>query len=397
MCFASETGPFFSLAASGRTVLLYRNHPLDKTQKRTVAMSRLESPASGSSLIALIRATSAGFDSVHRSSSSASSHQSDGVFVPTETQSLAQDVACASLSWDHNARSYCFSISNVAETAASTSKKHPISIIPGLAVLLQDEDQLPILTLNLHEAVLTIHTTALAFLSSSAYSLDLAISVLLTLVTHLYRTTNLLAPRSPVQLVPHFEPPPRLAVNSSTSRHSSRSSRHNKTPSRRHARSSRWLPSRSTNQRADVVDLGSLSLTALQSPAASTFSSPYLNSPDAKEIEAAIMVASVQPTLSTPIPSLPPQGVAPELRKEVTGVDLSRFQSFDLSDPELGVGTRAMLRVLYWSFGVMVWILGVGVGVIAASIVAIGSCMGGSKSGRVRSRRDVEAGGTRGA
>lgn len=82
--------------------------------------------------------------------------------------------------------------------------------------------------------------------------------------------------------------------------------------------------------------------------------------------------------------SIPPSGVAPELRKETTGVDLSRFQAFDLEDPELSKGTRGVLRVVYWFFSVLVWVLGVGVGCVAAFVVAIGGCLGGkgiSKAG----------------
>lgn len=79
---------------------------------------------------------------------------------------------------------------------------------------------------------------------------------------------------------------------------------------------------------------------------------------------------------------IPLDGIAPELRASNTGVDLSKFQAFDLQDPELGAGTKAVLRMVYWGFGVVVWILGVFVGVIAALVVALGGICGGKTGGR---------------
>lgn len=67
------------------------------------------------------------------------------------------------------------------------------------------------------------------------------------------------------------------------------------------------------------------------------------------------------------------KGIAPELRTE--GVDISRFQTYDLNDKSLPAPTRAVLRVVYWFFGVLVWLLGVCVGVIAAGVVGVGRCV----------------------
>lgn len=41
-----------------------------------------------------------------------------------------------------------------------------------------------------------------------------------------------------------------------------------------------------------------------------------------------------------------------------------------------------MLRLVYWAFSVMVWVLGVFVGVLAAGVVAAGGCLGGGKGSR---------------
>jgi hypothetical protein len=64
------------------------------------------------------------------------------------------------------------------------------------------------------------------------------------------------------------------------------------------------------------------------------------------------------------------KGVAPEL--QTNGVNLTRFQNYDLEDKSLPFGVRACLRVLYWFFGVLVWIMGVLVGVVAAVVVGVG-------------------------
>lgn len=73
------------------------------------------------------------------------------------------------------------------------------------------------------------------------------------------------------------------------------------------------------------------------------------------------------------------RGTAPELNARVTGLDLSRFQAYDLADPRLGAGTRAGLRVLYWAFGVQVWVLGVVIGVLAEAVVLVGGACGGKR------------------
>ena len=79
--------------------------------------------------------------------------------------------------------------------------------------------------------------------------------------------------------------------------------------------------------------------------------------------------------------SIPTSGVAPELRGSNTGVDLSRFQAFDLDDPELSGGTKIALRFIYWAFGVVVWVLGVFIGCLAALVVSAGGCVGGKGLG----------------
>ncbi|MCJ1307416.1 hypothetical protein MMC25_001062 [Agyrium rufum] len=61
------------------------------------------------------------------------------------------------------------------------------------------------------------------------------------------------------------------------------------------------------------------------------------------------------------------------------GVDLSGFHPYDASDERLSKGTRMSLAVLYWFFELLVWILGAGVGIVAAGIVGLGGLVGGRK------------------
>ena len=67
------------------------------------------------------------------------------------------------------------------------------------------------------------------------------------------------------------------------------------------------------------------------------------------------------------------KGTAVEL--QTNGVDLSKFQSYDLDDERLPAVTRGVLRIIYWLFGCLVWVLGVVVGVLAATVVGVGSLM----------------------
>ena len=46
--------------------------------------------------------------------------------------------------------------------------------------------------------------------------------------------------------------------------------------------------------------------------------------------------------------------------------------AFAADDARLPAATRAALRVLYWAFAGLVWVLGVGVNVVAAGVVGVG-------------------------
>jgi len=131
----------------------------------------------------------------------------------------------------------------------------------------------------------------------------------------------------------------------------------------------------STTRAAAHLGIDSCSLA---SPTATLHNSPPLNTANSYTSNPQYQFMPTTPKLehglSQPV-SL--QGTAPELRGDRTGLDLSRFQAYDLEDPRLGAGTRAMLRVVYWLFGCLVWILGVGVGCLAELIVVLGNGCGG--------------------
>ena len=53
------------------------------------------------------------------------------------------------------------------------------------------------------------------------------------------------------------------------------------------------------------------------------------------------------------------------------------FQPLVRADDEaLPASTRALLRALYWGFQVLVWVLGIGVNLLAAGVAGVGRLVG---------------------
>ena len=56
-------------------------------------------------------------------------------------------------------------------------------------------------------------------------------------------------------------------------------------------------------------------------------------------------------------------------------LNLSHFYPFASEDQRLSQGTRVCLKLLYWCFEAFVWTMGSFVGILAAGIVSVGSCV----------------------
>lgn len=352
-------------------MILTRTHPLNPSAEITICTPSLSTPSVTSPLLATLFPSLAELLALDQASNIAVTHsltRRDSSRLQTEALSRASACEAASLLWDSDSARYYLahpSLNDPANSSTTPTTLH-IEIKPGTSIRILDSVSQPLLALDLSTHGLKIHTNTILALSSSLYTLDTLMSALLTLLLHLHRHTALLAPH--VVPLPHFPPPPTLVKAHARSKSSSLVPK-----PKAKSKPSRWLSLRraqpSTNMPPSPSPTMRSTLTPSPNPTLTTLAHPSRTAD--KDIEA---TAGLPPTMSTPIP---PSGVAPELRGSHTGLDLSRFQAFDLEDPELSHGTKATLRVIYWAFGVLVWILGVGVGCLAAAVVAIGSFFGG--------------------
>ena len=353
-----------------------RAHPLDHSKETTICNPTLSAPSVIHPELATFFPTLAELVAIDTASSIAASHRlprQEGIRLQTEALDRARRTEAATLLWDSDSSSYYLGIPTFhpppdTENAPSAL---PIEITSNSIRFLSATSQ-SILTFDLTHKTLNLNTRNVTSLASSLHTLDILLSSLLTLLLHLHRHTGILAAHSIP--VPRFDPPPTRA--------SPRPSLTRKVPSniaRQHHQTkskipSRWLSIRnplSTPRPQSSLSHHTATVPPSPNPSYAPTSLTLARSTSGfedKDLEAAWPVAPV---------SIPITGVAPELRGSNTGVDLSRFQAFDLEDPTLSGTTKVLLRVLYWGFGVLVWILGVGVGCIAAAIVAVGSCLGG--------------------
>ena len=240
--------------------------------------------------------------------------------LQAEAISRAQEREASMLIWDSDSNKYCLMHPTLLDSAATTL---PIEIIPNPSnprkiTMFAPETNSPVLTLSLQSLALALHIPAIKALPS-LYILDTLISTLLTLLLHLHRSCATSSPSQPTSISPHtplFPPPPTFAYDSP------RSSLRNKRST------SRFSVFRSTKSMKSNRSLHS----------ASTYE---------QDIE---------------LEHLPPY----------QGKHLPPKQVFSTDDQSLPKATRAVLKLLYWVFEVLFWIMGVVVQLLAAGVVGVG-------------------------
>ncbi|MCJ1318458.1 hypothetical protein MMC15_003786 [Xylographa vitiligo] len=328
--FTSSLSPVYSLQAASSALTITRTHPLNPTPTIPITSTTLTTSSTSSPLLASIFPALAELMALDQASSIAIAHnlnRHDSDDLQAEALRRTRETEAANLLWDSDSSRYYLIHPTLADGEPATfpfaidTSAQTISLLsattPGAP---------PLLTLSLATDTLSIHTHALTA-PDALYILDTLLAALLTLLLHLHRTAAL--PRthshpaipSPT-LTLSFAPPPTSAL-----------------PARKATRSSKPCKIQTTPRSV-----------------AGPFDSHILSPSQTLDLEKGITVA-------------------PELHKS-TGVDLSRFQSYDLDDPKLSTGTKAVLRVLYWAFGVLVWVLGVGLGILTAGVVAVGKGVG---------------------
>ncbi|MCJ1414477.1 hypothetical protein MMC32_000803 [Xylographa parallela] len=328
--FTSSLSPVYSLRAASSALTITRTHPLNPTPTIPITSTTLTIPSSSSPLLASIFPAFAELMALDQASSIAIAHnlnRHDSDDLQAEALRRTRETEAANLLWDSDSSRYYLIHPTLADGEPATfpfaidATMHTISLLSATA-----PGAPPLLTLSLATDTLSIHTHALVA-PDALYVLDTLLAALLTLLLHLHRTAALPhshshpALPSPA-LTLSFAPPPTAALPARKGTRASKPTKLQTTP--------RFVPG--------------------------PFESHILSPSQTLDLEKGMTVA-------------------PELHKS-TGVDLSRFQSYDLEDPKLNAGTKAVLRVLYWAFGVLVWVLGVGLGITAAGVVAVGKGLG---------------------
>ncbi|MCJ1396936.1 hypothetical protein MMC11_000128 [Xylographa trunciseda] len=327
--FTSSLSPVYTLRAASSALTITRTHPLNPTPTIPITSTTLTAPSTRSLLLASIFPALAELMALDQASSIAIAHnlnRHDSDDLQAEALRRTRETEAANLLWDSDSSRYYLIHPTLADGEPAT---FPFAIDTAACMIsllsATTPGAPPLLTLSLATDTLSIHTPALTA-PDALYVLDTLLASLLTLLLHLHRTAALPSSHShPAMPSPaltlSFAPPPTSAL-----------------PSRKATRSR--TPKLQTTPRS----------------VSAPFESFILSPSQTLDLEKGMTIA-------------------PELHKS-TGVDLSRFQSYDLDDPKLNAGTRAVLRLLYWAFGVVVWLLGVGLGILAATVVAVGKGFG---------------------
>ncbi|MCJ1301195.1 hypothetical protein MMC08_003994 [Hypocenomyce scalaris] len=332
--------PLYTLTASPTTHTITRTHPTAAHPTAlTISTPTLLALGPTQPLIASIFPTLAELMALDQSSSVAVTYKLDRATsgeLQAEALVRAQLRESSNLFWDSDSAKYYLvhptldageasTLEIGVEHAARTGQLLRISILApptsssSAPPSPPSTPPPPLLTLSLPTLTLTLHGPLIAALPS-LFTLDTLLSALLTLLLHLHRRCSS-APHPPTTTTTTttmtFAPP--LTTTTTTASLSSPKSR---TRSR----------SRPRRRRKSTAH----------------------HDPSHGDLESGIGIGMGLGggTMMTVIPPFEP--------------------AFAADDARLPAATRAALRVLYWAFAGLVWVLGVGVNVVAAGVVGVG-------------------------
>lgn len=325
---SSPSQALYTLAASRGGVAVSRTHPSDPQPTIQICETVLSVPTTTAPLVATIFPKLAELMALDQSSSIVVSHRLErqaSTELQAEALARAQQNEASSLLWDSDSGKFFLIHPTLLD---NTSTSFPIEITPsplnpGNIVISAPETDAstPLLTLTLPSRTLTIHTTAITAMPS-LYTLDTLLSALLALLLHLHRSSSIPTLPSTQKAdvtAPTFPPPP--TVLSSSAR-----------------------PARTKG--------GTLSTWCR-----STFSSSTAHRPPHQQDEEAAGAMTVMAT-------------------HAAGKETERAWTYkpmiDAEDESLPAMTRGILRTLYWSFEVWIWVMGLFVNILAAGVVGAG-------------------------
>ena len=295
-----------------------------------ISSSILSQPTSAEPLVTSIFPKLAGLMALDQSSNVAVAHKLDrkaSADLQIEAINRAQEREASMLLWDNESNQYCLMHPTLLDSSVtilpievSPKPSHPQQI-----KILAPETNTPLLTLSLTSLALKVHTSPIIALPS-LYILDTLMISLLSLLLHLHRSCVAPGsyPASTTPQTPHFPPPPTLAYKGSQA------------SLRKHRSLSRVSIFRSNKSMKSTKSLHSASVYD-------------------EDIE---------------MQSLPHVSTA----ADVVGVKKRQppKQLFATDDENLPKATRTVLKLLYWVFELVFWIMSVTVQVLAAGIVGAG-------------------------
>ncbi|MCJ1462196.1 hypothetical protein MMC07_000796 [Pseudocyphellaria aurata] len=350
---SSSSQTLYKLEADENSLAISRSHPINPTTRICISAPKISKITPNNPLIATVFPKLAELMAIDQSSSIAVDHRldrqaSDG--LQAEALERAHQREASTLFWDTDSEKYYL----IHPTLSSERKSATFTIqstLEEIKIFAPIEPPIPVLALSFSSLTITIHTQLLAQLPS-LYILDTLLSALLILLLHVHRTSaspSPLAAAAPT-ISPHYPPPPPFISHHSQANQSE--------PIKKRPwsvlsllRISRKRPKSRSKAKTNLDDeesapAGSCNVSASASPTAATANKPNTVRRESGKLN--------DPDLPTPA---------------------VEFETLDPTDEKLPRSTRAILKLLSWAFGLMVWALGVGFKVLAAIVVGMGKCV----------------------
>ncbi|CAF9909696.1 MAG: hypothetical protein HETSPECPRED_009498 [Heterodermia speciosa] len=323
--FSSTSQNLYTLSASATTLAISRTHPQHPTPTIPICKTTLCTPTPTSPLLATIFPSLAELMALDQSSTIAATHRlprATSTSLQAEAISRAQQNEASNLLWDSDSGNYYLIHPTLLDNASTT---FPISITPSslnaekiVFAAPETGGRTPLLVLDLSSKKLSVYAGPVKALPS-LYVLDTLITGMLVLLLHLHRSSssssssNTAAATTAQDPTITFPPPPTLLTLTS------------RRPKRSLSTWSRSVFSRHPHPQR-----------------------PLINNNNDLEIG------------------------QPSREEEAKEHDFTFQPLVNADDESLPAATRAVLRAVYWAFQVMVWVLGLGVNLVAAGVVAVG-------------------------
>lgn len=352
--FTSSTSQtLYRLEADENSLAISRSHPVKSTTKIRICAPTISEITPNNPLITTVFPNLAELMALDQSSSIAVDHRLDRQAsddLQAEALDRAHQREASTLFWDTDSEKYYLIHPTLFDTNSATftieSNEEEVKIFAPI------EPPIPVITLSFSSLTVTVHAHLLAQLPS-LYILDTLLSTLLILLLHVHRTSPSSSPlvaASP-SISPSYPPPPPLISLSSPQAQPLESSQ--KRP---------WcvlsllkVPRKKTRPRSKAKTIPEDE----ESAPAGLFPAPTSVSPNVVTVTNPTMVKSKSWKLK--IHNLP--------------TPRTTFEPLCPADEKLPRTTRAVLKMLSWAFGLLVWALGVGFRVLAAVVVGLGKCV----------------------